>query len=505
VLARLEQHHWIRDKTGDRLGGRLDAWHSTAPGDPISKEARMLGESTLQQFQSSLNGQLILPDQPGYDEARKIHNAMIDRRPAMIVRCTCPEDVVRAVNFARANDLLVAVRGVGHNVAGMCLCDDGMVIDLSGMKRIQVKPEARTARVEAGACWTDVANELQKFEFAATGGFVGTTGVAGLTLGGGLGWMVRKHGLALDNLISADLVTADGRTLTASSTENPDLFWAIRGGGGNFGIVTSFEFNVHPAGTVLAGMVMHPLSRGTQALRFWRDFEAKAPEEVTNGALIFTAPPELPVPEEVKREPIVGLGGVYVGDLKQGEEALRPLREFGPPLVDIYQPMPYSAAQTMADFLWPRGSYNYWKSSYLKSLSDGAINTIVDFYGRAPSPRSVIVVEHNGDGAIARIPDDATAFGDRRWSFNFLITAVWIDPAETDANIRWTREFMGAMQPFLAEAVYVNYLGEVADDAGVRSAYGGKYERLAALKAKYDPTNFFRLNQNIRPARPAAS
>ena len=465
----------------------------------------MLGESTLQKFQSSLDGQLVLPDQPGYDEARKIHNAMIDRRPAMIVRCTCPEDVVRAVNFARANDLLVAVRGVGHNVAGTCVCDDGMCIDLSGMKRVQVKPEARTARVEAGACWTDVANELQKFGLAATGGFVGTTGVAGLTVGGGLGWMVRKHGLALDNLISADIVTADGRTLAASSTENPDLFWAIRGGGGNFGIVTSFEFNVHPAGTVLAGMVMHPLSQGTQALRFWRDFEAKAPEEVTNGALIFTAPPELPVPEEVKREPIVGLGGVYVGDLKQGEEALRPLREFGPPLIDTYQPMPYSAAQTMADFLWPRGSYNYWKSSYLKSLSDGAIDTIVDFYGRAPSPRSVIVVEHNGDGAMARIPDDATAFGDRRWSFNFLITAVWTDPAETDANIRWTREFMSAMQPFLAEAVYVNYLGEVADDAGVRSAYGGKYARLAALKSKYDPTNFFRLNQNIRPARAAAS
>jgi FAD/FMN-containing dehydrogenase len=376
------------------------------------------------------------------------------------------------------------------------------VIDLSAMKGIHVNPAARTARVEPGVTWAELNHELQTFELAATGGFVGTTGVGGLTLGGGLGWMVRKHGCALDNLISADVVTADGQLLTASERENADLFWGIRGGGGNFGIVTSFEFQVHPAGTVLAGLVLHPLSKGREAMRFWREYELTAPEETSNGVVLFTAPAELPVPEVLRAEPIVSIGGVYVGPLQEGERVLRPLREFGPPAADIYQPMPYSAAQTMADFLWPRGLYSYWKSSFLKGLSDGAMDTILGFYAKSPSPRTVIVIEHDGDSAWSRVPEDATAFGHRNWPYNLVVTTMWDKAADSDANIRWTKELWKAMKPFLADAAYVNYLGEVEEE-GIRAAYGKKYERLAALKAKYDPTNFFRMNQNIKPSQAA--
>lgn len=458
----------------------------------------------MEKFRASFRGPSFCPGEEGYDAARKIHNAMIDRHPAIIAQCAGVADVIAAVKFAREQGVASSVRGTGHNVAGISLCDDGIVIDLSAMKGIHVNPAARTARVEPGVTWAELNHELQAFGLAATGGFVGTTGVGGLTLGGGLGWMVRKHGCALDNLLSVDVVTADGRFLTAGLKENPDLFWGIRGGGGNFGIVTSFEFQVHPVGTVLAGLVLHPLSKGREALRFWREYEKTAAEEMSNSLVVFTAPAELPLPDVLRREPIVALGGVYIGSLDEGERALGPLREFGPPAADIYQPMPYSAAQSMADFLWPKGLYSYWKSSFLKSLSDGAIDTVLDFYAKTPSPRTVIVVEHDGDSAWSRVPEDATAFGHRNWPYNLVVTTMWTDAADTDANIRWTRDFWTAMQPFLADAVYVNYLGEVNDE-GVRAAYGKKYERLAALKAKYDPTNFFRMNQNIKPSQRASA
>jgi FAD/FMN-containing dehydrogenase len=288
--------------------------------------------------------------------------------------------------------------------------------------------------------------------------------------------------------------------LTASSTQNQDLFWAIRGGGGNFGIVTSFEFQVHPAGEVLAGLVLHPLQQGREALRFWQRFESSTPEELTGGVVIFTAPADLPVPGELHQGPIVGLGGVYTGPLDAGEQVLRPVREFGPPSADVIQKMPYSAAQKMADFLFPRGLHNYWKSSYLKELSDGAIDTIIDFVSTVPSPLTVVVLEHNGDGAMSRIPDETTAFGGRAWPYNFLVASAWTDPAQSEPNIRWTRDFWEAMRPFLSDAAYLNYLGEEGEER-VRTAYGAaKYERLASLKKKYDPANFFRLNQNIKPA-----
>jgi len=464
----------------------------------------MISPSVIERFKVSVRGEVLCPGEQRYDEARKIHNAMIDRHPAIIVRCTGVADAIATVKLAREHQIAASVLGTGHNVAGVSLCDGGIVIDLRAMKGIHVNPELRTARVEPGVTWGELNRELQTFGLAATGGYVGTTGVGGLTLGGGLGWMVRKYGCALDNLISADVVTADGRFLTASLKQNADLFWGLRGGGGNFGIVTSFEFQVHAAGTVLAGLVLHPLSKGREAVRFWREYEKTAAEEMSNGLVLFTAPPELPLPEALLREPIVALGGVHVGPLAEAEKALHPLREFGPPAADIYQPMPYSAAQSMADFLWPKGLYSYWKSSFLQALSDGAIDTILDFYSKTPSPRTVVVVEHDGDGAFERIPADSTAFGHRNWPYNLVVTTMWMDPKDTDANIQWTREFMQAMQPFLAEAAYVNYLGEVTDE-GVRMAYGQKYERLAALKAKYDPTNFFCLNQNIKPTQAATS
>ncbi len=460
----------------------------------------MVEDQVLEEFETTLRGEVIHPGDEGYDEARKMFNAMIDKHPGIIVNCAGVADVMSAVNFARSNDVLLAVRSVGHNVAGTSLCDGGIVLDLSPMKSIRLDLEAQTVRAEPGLTWAELNHELQPFGLATTGGFISTTGVSGLTLGGGLGWLVRKHGLALDNLLSVDIVTADGRFLTASETQNPDLFWGVRGGGGNFGVVTSFEFKAHPAGTVLAGLVIHPAPKIKEALRFWRDFEATAPEEVTNAALLFHAPEAPFVPEAAHGAPVVGLGGIYTGAIEKGEEALRSLREYGPPAADIFQPMPYTAAQAMGDFLFPRGFHNYWKSGFLKDLSDGAIDTVADFYGRVPSPMTVIVLEHNGDGAMSRVAEDETAFGHRNWPYNFLVTSVWPDPADAEANIQWTRELWDAMQPFLADAVYVNYLGDEGEDR-VRKAYPpAKYERLVALKTKYDPTNLFRMNQNIKPA-----
>ena len=458
----------------------------------------MVGEAAIQEFGKRLRGELVRPGEGAYDEARKVFNAMIDKHPAMIARCAGAADVIHCVRFAREHDLEVAVRGSGHNVAGTAVCDGGLVIDLTPMKNIRVNPVERSAQVGGGCTWAEVNHDLQVFDLAATGGYIGTTGVAGLTLGGGLGWMVRKHGLALDNLLSADVVTADGRLLTASAGENGELFWGLRGGGGNFGIVTSFEFRVHPAGMVWAGVVMHPLSKGREVLQYWREFETTAPEELTTAVFIFHAPPELPVPDELRREPIVAIAGVYTGSLDAGEQVLHPLRQFGPPTADTFQQMPYDAAQTFSDWAWPPGFLNYWKSSFLKGLSDSAIDTLLSFYARVPSRRTIVVLEHNGDGAMSRVPVDATAFPYRNWPYNLLVTSVWDNPAESEANIRWTRELWEAMQPFRADAVYMNYLGEEGEDR-VRQAYGPNYDRLVALKNKYDPTNFFRLNQNIRP------
>lgn len=462
----------------------------------------MISSSSVQQLRSRFQGDLIAPGDERYESARVVFNAAIDRRPALIARCADANDVIEAVNFAREESLLVAVRGTGHNVAGFAVCDDGLVIDLSLMKGISVDPTARMVRVEAGCNWGEVNNALEPHGLAATGGFVSVTGVSGLTLGGGLGWLVRKHGLALDNLLSAEVVLADGRRVTASAGENDDLFWAIRGGGGNFGVVTSFEFQAHPLSTVLAGMVVHPAAAAAGAIRRWRDLEVNAPDESTQGALLFHFPDDATTPPALRGSAVVGLGGVYAGRVEEGEKVLSPLRHYGPPLADMFQPMPYSAAQRMADFLWPAGLHNYWKSSYLTTLTDEAIDVIVDFFARVPSPRTVIVLEHNGDSAWDRVPEAATAFGHRVWPYNFLVTSAWSNPKETNRNIAWTRELFDAMRPVAAPGAYVNYLGGDEGVDGLKAAYGAKLARLAAVKAKFDPTNLFRANQNIQPASP---
>ena len=459
----------------------------------------MINSSAVEDLKSRFQGKLIVPADLQYEDARRVFNAAIDRRPALIARCAGADDVIQAVNFAREQNLLVAVRGTGHNVAGFAVCDEGLVIDLTPMKGIEVDPQARTVRVEGGCTWGEVNDALQAFGLAATGGFVSVTGVSGLTLGGGLGWLVRKYGLALDNLLSAEVVLADGQRVTASADENEELFWAIRGGGGNFGVVTSFVFQAHPLGAVLAGTVLHPAAVASDAIRRWRDLEAGAPDESTQGALLFHFPDDPSGPPPLRGVPVVGLGGVYAGAPEDGEKLLRPLREHESKLVDTFQSMPYSAAQRMADFLWPAGLYNYWKSSFLTTLSDAAIEVFVDWFARVPSKRTVIVLEHNGDSAWDRVPDGATAFGSRAWPYNFVVTSAWSSPQESEQNISWTRGLFAALRPYLAPGAYVNYLGGDEGVEGLEAAYGRKLARLAALKRKFDPANVFRLNQNIVP------
>lgn len=458
----------------------------------------MVPDADSHDLQASMRGEVLSPTHPRYDTERKIHNAMIDRRPVMIACCSSTADVVACVRFARKTEIPVTIRGAGHNVAGISIADDSLLIDLSHMKAVSVNAESSTATAEPGVTWAELNHQLQPLGLAATGGYVGTTGVSGLTLGGGLGWMVRKYGCALDNLLSAEVVTATGDVVHASADENSDLFWGLRGGGGNFGIVTSFTFRVHPVGTVLAGLVLHPLSKAREPLRFWERYEKSAPEDMTNGVVMFNAPSGLPLPLELQREPIVGIGGVCLGPVENSEKLLRPLRDFGPPAADIYQPMPYSAAQTMADFLWPRGLYSYWKSSFLTGLQDGLFETMIQWFAKCPARETVVVLEHNGDSAFDRVPEDATAFGHRKWPYNLVITTQWSDPKLNDESIRWTRNCFEALRPFMADAVYVNYIGEIAEQL-VRAAYGSKYERLAGLKQKYDPTNLFNANHNIKP------
>jgi FAD/FMN-containing dehydrogenase len=451
-----------------------------------------LGEETVAAFKATLRGTLLRAGDAGYDEARTLWNAMIDKHPALIVRCAGVADVISAVNFARSHDLLVAVRGGGHNVAGNAVCDGGLMIDLSPMQSVRVDPVQRTARAEGGVTWGEFDHETQAFGLATTGGVIPTTGIAGLTLGGGIGWLMGKHGLSCDNLLSVDIVTADGKLLHASASENADLFWGVRGGGGNFGVVTSFEYQLHPVSQILGGMVIHPLEKAPEVLRFYREFTRTAPDALIAFASLLTSPDGAPV---------VALIVCYNGPQAEGEKVLQPLRAFGPPLVDQIGPMAYTALQHMLVEGFPPGQQNYWKSNFLRDLSDDAIAVIIDGFKRAPAPTSAVAIEYIG-GAVSRVSDDATAFNHRRSPYNLLIVGIWPKPADNAANIRWVREFWDAAQPFSSGGVYVNYLGQTADEGAerIKEAYGvAKYERLLALKKQYDPTNLFRLNQNINP------
>jgi hypothetical protein len=451
---------------------------------------RALDVTAVSDLRSRMRGPVLTSADAGYDAARRIWNTMIDKRPALIVRCAGAADVLEAVRFATAHEMLMSVRGGGHNVAGTAVCDGGLMIDLSPMKGIRVDPVARTAWAQPGLLWQEFDHETQAFGLATTGGVVGETGIAGLTLGGGVGWLVRKHGLTCDNLLAADVVTADGRLRRATVDENGDLFWALRGGGGNFGVVTSFQYRLHALSTVLGGLIIHPRSAARDVIRFHRDFVASAPEELTSYVALLTAP---------DGHPVVVLASCYCGDLREGERVLRPMREFGSPLVDDMKPMPYAGVQGLFGPAFPWGRRNYWKSSFLRELPDAAVNVVVEQADQRQSPLSAVVLEYYG-GAASRVASDATAFPHREAIYNFVVLGQWTDAAEDPAHIGWARDCWEAVRPWSSGAVYMNALSDDEGAKGVRDAYGANYPRLAALKAALDPKNLFRLNQNIAPA-----
>ena len=449
-----------------------------------------LETEALRELESALRGEVLRPGHPAYDPARTLFNAMIDKHPALIARCRTVPDVQRALEFAQHHHLPIAVRGGGHNIAGKALCDDGVVIDLSPMKEVRVDPAARTVRAGGGLTWGEFDRATQAHGLATTGGFISTTGIAGLTLGGGLGWLMRTYGLACDNLRSVEVVTADGQLRAADAEHEPDLFWAVRGGGGNFGVVTSLEYHLRPVGQLLAGVVFYPVDQARDALRFYRELMATAPDELMAYALFLTSPEGVP---------LFGIAACYVGPVETGERMLGPLRSFGRPAADLIQPMSYAQLQSMFDPGFPAGRLNYWKSSFLRELSDEAIDTLVARLAAFPSPLSAFALEPLG-GAVSRVSVDQTAFPHRAAGFSLVIVSMWTDPAESARQIEWTREFWNAMQPFATDAVYVNYL-DTDDAARVPSAYGAAtYQRLRRVKERYDPENFFRSNQNIAPA-----
>jgi len=451
-------------------------------------------------FRAQVRGAVCLPGEPGYEKSRTVWNAMIDRRPGLVVCASGAADVIEAVNLAREHGLLLAVRGGGHNIAGHAVCDHGLMLDLSAMKSVRVDPASRTARVEPGVTLGEFDREAQAFGLATPLGINSTTGVAGLTLGGGFGWLSRKHGLTIDNLISADLVTADGRLLHVSAREHPELFWAIRGGGGNFGVVTSFEFRLHPVGPqVLAGLIVHPFSAARALLPEYRRIVAEAPEELCCWVVLRKAPPLPFLPREVHGTEVMVLAMCYAGDLDLGLKAAAPLRALGQPIADVVGPHAFAAWQTAFDPLLTPGARNYWKSHDFTALTDEVVEILLDYAGRLPSPECEIFVGHLG-GAVNRVPIEATAYPHRNVEFVLNVHTRWTDPAQDQTCVGWAREFFDATAPYATGGVYVNFMPGDEVDRIPSGAYGPGYARLARAKAKYDPGNLFRLNQNIRPA-----
>jgi FAD/FMN-containing dehydrogenase len=449
-----------------------------------------LDQASIADLSARFSGVLLGPDQSGYDEVRRVHNGMIDRRPALIAGCLGNADIVDAVNFARTHGLELAVRGGGHNVAGRAVCDDGLMLDMSLMKGIHVDPVRRTARAQGGVTWREFNRETQAHGLATTGGVISTTGIAGLTLGGGLGWLMAKHGLAMDNLVSAEVVTASGDILRTSKDENADLFWGLQGGGGNFGAVSWLEYRLHPVRTVTSGLIAHPFDRARDVLKFFREItSAVLPDDLTIFGALLHAPDGAQIAVIIV---------CHCGPLAEAEAALQPIKKFGTPILDSIGPTSYEETNRMLDAGFPRGALNYWKSNFMMELSDQAIDTLISQFASCPSPMSGLLLEHI-HGAATRVGVSETAFPHRREGYNFLVVSEWLDPAENARNIAWARESYDIMRPSFTPGRYVNYLGDDDGEDAVAAAYGTNYQRLRTLKAKYDPTNLFHLNQNIPP------
>jgi len=456
-----------------------------------------MAKLTIDQLREQVHGEVIAPDDEGYQEARKVYNAMIERRPAVVVRCANTGDVIAAVNFARDNQLDLAVRGGGHSVPGFGTCDDGVVIDLSGMRGVHVDPASRTARAEGGATWGDFNAATYAFGLATTGGIISTTGVGGLTLGGGIGYLTRGYGLSCDNLVSADVVTADGRFLVASEDENDDLFWALRGGGGNFGVVTSFEFRLHPVKDIYGGPMFYELSDTGDLLRFYREFIADAPEELGAFPAFQIAPPLPFIPENRHGDTFVAIVACWAGPLEQGPQALKPFHDLAPVVAEFVGPMPYPALNSAFDALLPPGLQHYWKANFVTELTDEAIQAHVEHGPKVPAVSSTMHI-YPINGACHRVAPDATAFAYRDANFATVIAGMWPEPADNEANIEWVRDYYDATAPYSEEGGYVNFMA--ADDQDrIKANYRGNYQRLVDIKRKYDRDNLFHLNQNIAP------
>jgi len=460
----------------------------------------VLDNVLIDSLQERSRGEIIRPSDTGYGEARTIWNAMIDRYPALIVRSTSSDDVIEAVNFARDNDLLLSVRGSGHNVAGMAVGDGGLMIDLSLMKDIHIDLEGGVASAQPGVVFGEMDRATQPYGLAAPGGIVSETGIAGLTLGGGFGWLTRKYGFTCDNLVSAQVVTAKGELLTANASENSDLFWGIRGGGGNFGIVTSFEYKLQPIGPeVLAGMAIYSLDAAGDVLRFFRDFTASTPDELGALAVFLLAPPAPFLPQELHGKPVLAIIVCYVGDVEEGERVVQPLRDFGRQVFDGIMPKPFAAHNTSLDAGQPTGMHYYWKSEYATEIANDAIDTLVASAANMTSPYSRLGVFQLG-GAIKRYDEQAMAVSHRNAEYVFAINTGWADPQDTEKQVQWTRDLWTAMRPFSLGGVYVNFLSDDDGEDRVRAAYGAtKFDRLVQLKSKYDPQNLFQMNKNIKP------
>ena len=459
--------------------------------------------TAIQELQQHLRGQLLLPGDEKYENARRIWNGAHDKRPGLIVQCTGAADVIDSVNFARKHSLLVSIRGGGHNVAGTALCEGGLLIDLSLLRGVHVHPDQRMADVGPGATLGDLDRETQAFGLVAPAGIVSTTGVAGLTLGGGMGWVRRKYGMTIDNLLSVDIVTADGSFLRASEEENQDLFWAVRGGGGNFGVVTSFRFRLHPLGPIVYfAAPMYPIERAPDILPRWRDFCEGTPDEVSSFFIFQTLPAAEAFPKEVWNKEVVALPTMYAGSVEEGEQILQPLRELGETVLDLSTPLPFRALQQAFDWIFPSGHRYYWKTTTLPVLDDVAINALLEVGTKRSSPGTVVGVWQMG-GAISKVGDEATGYGPRSDPWTVNIDSGWSDPSEDDRHIAFTREGWKHLQAVSSGGMYLHY-GALEKEDQIRAAYGPIYDRLAEIKARYDPMNLFRVNQNIRPKTEAA-